>query len=338
MKKFGFGLMLTAAMSLGLPAVAADAPPGAIENVDYIGTLADTDGAVAINFLEYRSGHHSWGWRKGRSDTRNVMMVSGTFGLKSYDISIPSAPILLDEIDETEFRLPSDPETYSRAFWENEDMDVDQDRKLVIMARDPHAYDGSTSSPSAVAGVYIVDAADPENLDLKTFEELPVGHTSTCINDCDFLWTGGPASNTEQAQIWPAGRPIFATDLPRPRQHHHLAGCDRHRAFRRRHRLCPRRPGGRPRHRLGLRARRRPRVPHRGQAMGPTRGPTALGDPDESRTVRRGWHRGVGGAVRLHPQLGPPGRQRQHSGCRAIRVPIERTHPCDGGGVRVTDL
>ena len=203
MKRIGFGLMLVSAISLGIPAVAADAPPGAIKNVDYLGTVADTDGVVAINFLQY----------KGGGPPLDVMVVSGTFGLKSYDVSNPSAPILLDEIDETEFRLPTDPETYGRAFWENEDMDVDPDRKLVIMARDPRAYDGSTSSSSAVAGVYIVDAADPANLDLKTFEELPVGHTSTCVNDCDFLWTGGPASNTEQAAMWPGGRPIFATDL-----------------------------------------------------------------------------------------------------------------------------
>ncbi len=165
--------------------------------------VADTDGVVALNFLKYTGG----------GPPLDVMVVSGTFGLKSYDESNAAVPILLDAIDETEFRLPSDPETYNRAFWENEDMDVDPDRKLVIMARDPRAFDGSTSSPSATAGVYIVDAADPANLDLKTFEELPVGHTSTCVNDCDFLWTGGPASNTEQAAMWPGGRPIFATDL-----------------------------------------------------------------------------------------------------------------------------
>ncbi len=34
----------------------------------------------------------------------------------------------------------------------------------------------------------------------------PTGHTTTCVNDCDYLWTGGPASSTEQAADWPAGR------------------------------------------------------------------------------------------------------------------------------------
>ncbi|WP_051062503.1 hypothetical protein [Ilumatobacter nonamiensis] len=205
MKRIGVGLMLASAFALGAPVVtAAEAPPGAIDNVDYLGTVDDTDGAVAINFLEY----------KGRGKPRDVMMVSGTFGLKSYDVSDPTVPMLLDELDENVFKLPGDPETTNvRAFWQNEDMDVDPKRKLVMMARDPRAYDGSTSSPDAVAGVYIVDAADPTALELKVFEELPVGHTSTCINECDFLWTGGPASNTEQAAIWPGGRPIFATDI-----------------------------------------------------------------------------------------------------------------------------
>lgn len=204
MKRLAAGFTLAASLALGAPVViAADAPPGAIDNVDYLGTLSDTNGAVAINFLTYKDG----------GPQLEVMMLSGTFGLKSYDVSDPANPVLLDEIDQNEFRLPSDPPTSSRNFWQNEDMDVDQERKLVMMARDPRAFDGTTSSPDAVAGVYIVDAADPFDLDLKTFEELPVGHTSTCVNDCDFLWTGGPASNTEQQAIWPAGRPIFATDL-----------------------------------------------------------------------------------------------------------------------------
>lgn len=204
MKRIGIGIMLASVLALGAPVVAADAPPGAIGNVDYLGTVEDTAGAVAVNFLEYKGG--------GRP--LDVMMVSGTFGLKSYDVSNPASPVLLDEIGEAEFRLPSDPQTNpGRTFWQNEDMDVDPVRKLVMMARDPRAYGGTTSSPSSVAGVYIVDAADPTDLELKTFEELPVGHTSTCVNNCDFLWTGGPASNTEQAAIWPGGRPIFATDL-----------------------------------------------------------------------------------------------------------------------------
>ena len=66
-------------------------------------------------------------------------------------------------------------------FWQNEDMDVDQRRKLVLISRDPRSYRGSTSrdpgSPDPngatnIAGVYIVDAKKPGDLKLITFKQL----------------------------------------------------------------------------------------------------------------------------------------------------------------------
>ncbi|MFK8026389.1 MAG: hypothetical protein AB8G26_20715 [Ilumatobacter sp.] len=204
MKRVLTGVAIAASLSLGFPAIAAEPFEGEMQNVDHLGTLPDTEGAIAVNFLKYD------GTGSGRL---NVMMVSGTFGLKSYDVNDPANPILLDELPATTFLRPGDPAEYARAFWQNEDMDVDQRRKRVFMARDPRAFDGSTSSPDAVAGVYIIDAADPTNLEMAHFEELPVGHTTTCVNSCNQLWTGGPASNTEQQEIWPAGRPIFVTDV-----------------------------------------------------------------------------------------------------------------------------
>ncbi len=107
-------------------------------------------------------------------------------------------------------------------------MDVDQDRKLVLISRDPRSYAGTvTNSPGDpngalnVAGVYIVDASDPEALRLLAFQELPTGHTTTCINGCRWLWTGGPASTDKQKQPplnWEFGRPIIVTDLSDPRR------------------------------------------------------------------------------------------------------------------------
>ncbi len=200
MRKLLAGTLFASTLAMGVPAVAAEDPPGSYGNVDFVDNVADTSGAVALNFLEYGRGRKAL----------DVMMVSGTFGLKSYDISDPESPVLLDELPADVFLLPGDGTgPFNRSFWENEDMNVDQDRKLVFMARDPRAFDGSTSDPNDVGGVYIVDAANPRDMKL----ELPVGHTTTCINSCDFLWTGGPASNTEQAAEWPGGRPIFATDI-----------------------------------------------------------------------------------------------------------------------------
>lgn len=186
--------------AIALPVEALDAPPGDIENVEYVGTVPDTAQATAINFLTYGRGSRAY----------DVLFIVGRFGLKSFDISDPASPVFLDEITSEELKLPGDD---AGTFWQNEDMDVDPDRKLVFLSRDPRAYDGTTADPDDVAGVYIVDAADPADLDLRLFHELPTGHTSSCINDCDYLWTGGPASSTEQIAEWPLGRPIFATDI-----------------------------------------------------------------------------------------------------------------------------
>ncbi len=178
---------------------AQDLPPGDYENVDYFGTLPDTSGAVSINFLDY-SG-------------RDVMVVSGTFGLKTYDLTNPVAPVFLDHFTDAELRLPGDTSTTGRTFWQNEDIDVDHRRKLAFMARDPRAYNGTTGNPNSVSGVYILSLVNPSNIQLVHFEQIPTGHTSTCVNDCDFLWTGGPASSTAQSGDWPGGRPIFVTDV-----------------------------------------------------------------------------------------------------------------------------
>ena len=65
----------------------------------------------------------------------------------------------------------------------------------------------------------MVDAKDPAHLKLLSFEQLPTGHTTTCINDCKWLWTGGPfATTTQETQLgWTCGRPIIVTDLRDPR-------------------------------------------------------------------------------------------------------------------------
>jgi hypothetical protein len=67
----------------------------------------------------------------------------------------------------------------------------------------------------------VVDAKDPKRLRLLSFQQLPTGHTTTCINDCEWLWTGGPAASTTQQGAplnWTFGRPIIVTDLTNPRR------------------------------------------------------------------------------------------------------------------------
>jgi hypothetical protein len=193
-----------------VPAGAAEPPPGAIGNVEFVKNLPGMKWATAINFIQYDDG-------------RDVMFATGRFGLRAFDVSDPENPAPLGAVDNEALRLQGDPPVDTddsdgqiSTYWQNEDMDVDADRKLVFLSRDPRSFKGTTRSDTSVAGVYIVDASDPENLGIITFEQLPTGHTTTCINDCRFLWTGGPATNTSKLAEWPGGRPIIVTDISDP--------------------------------------------------------------------------------------------------------------------------
>jgi hypothetical protein len=217
------GALLAAAAAAPAQAQLPD-PPGAIKNVQLMANLPEAKDATAINFLTYGKPG------RGHDKDYDVMLVTGRFGLKSYDLSNPARPKLLDEVTNEQLRLPGDP-PYSPSnpqstFWQNEDMDVDAKRKLALLSRDPRAYRGTTGddagAPNAngglnIAGVYIIDAKDPADLKLINFTQLPTGHTTSCVNDCQWLWTGGPAaSRTQAAAGWTGGRPIIATDLRNP--------------------------------------------------------------------------------------------------------------------------
>jgi hypothetical protein len=196
------------------PAAAIEQPAGSLKNVELVGNVPEGKYATAINFLTYGHGSHA----------RDVMLITGRFGLKTYDLADPAAPVLLDEVTNEDLRLPGDPPAkldppQQSTYWQNEDMDVDARRKLAFLSRDPRSFRGSTGSDTSVAGVYIVDAKDPEDLQLVSFKQLPTGHTTSCVNDCDFLWTGGPASSASQRQAplnWTGGRPIIVTDVRDP--------------------------------------------------------------------------------------------------------------------------
>jgi hypothetical protein len=172
---------------------------GASKNVELLDNLPEAKHATAINFLQY----------KGAGD---VMLVTGRFGLKSYSLRDPAHPDLLDELSAESLRLQGDPPvdfspdaSPRSTFWQNEDMEVDAQRKLVLVSRDPRAYAGSTSrepgepdpnGATNIAGVYVVDAGDPERLRLLSFQQLPTGHTTSCVNDCKALWDGRSSSPT----------------------------------------------------------------------------------------------------------------------------------------------
>ncbi|SDY80346.1 hypothetical protein SAMN05421504_1079 [Amycolatopsis xylanica] len=205
MRAFRTGLvLLTTAVTLvatGLPAAACDrdekpqtpsaraqGAPGAVKNVQAVGNLPDAAGAISLNFLSI-----------GR---RDVMVVSGEFGLKSYDLANPAAPKLLGTLS-----LPG--------LWETEDTEVDPERNLIFLSRDPRAFGGTTHTGES--GIYVVDVSRPEKPEILSYVKVPAGHTTSCVDGCRYLWTGGPAKADNMPADW-GGRPIWVTDVRNPRK------------------------------------------------------------------------------------------------------------------------
>jgi hypothetical protein len=167
-------------------AQAADPPPGAVmsDNLEYVTQVPDTVDVVEGKFDRVRG--------------KEVLVLTGRFGFKTFDVTDPDNPKPLDSF------LP--PDLNPGGYWQNEDMELDTKRKLIIGALDPRHTElgaGATSPCPAGGGVqfatckagfYVISYADPANLrQVGDFVALPSGHTSSCIQDCRYIWTGGPA-------------------------------------------------------------------------------------------------------------------------------------------------
>jgi len=213
---------------LALPAGASAAPPpegSAISpNLEYLTRSPEARGITEGKF--------------DRVNGKDVLVITGRFGFKTYDVSEPAEPKLLDEF------IPAD--LAAGGYWQNEDMELDTRRKLIIGALDPRHTDagataaspcppgGSTGNPNCRSGFYVISYANPANMQqIGDFVSLPSGHTSTCIQKCKYIWTGGPARRSDQLNLGPIlgpnepgrytfnrlvgdGRPIWVTDLTNP--------------------------------------------------------------------------------------------------------------------------
>jgi hypothetical protein len=189
------GPVCASLLAFAAPASGASAS----KNVELVDNLREATTATAINFLQYKR--------------RDVMLVTGGFGLKSYSLADRANPVLLDEIDAEALRLSGDPpvdfsgDSPFSIFWQNEDMDVDGRRKLALLSRDPRAYAGSTSrepgepdpnGATNIAGVYVIDAKDPRGPEAA---ELPAAADRTHDHLRQRLQGAldrGPASTTTQ--------------------------------------------------------------------------------------------------------------------------------------------
>ncbi|GLZ35478.1 hypothetical protein Lesp02_76650 [Lentzea sp. NBRC 105346] len=162
----------------------------AAKNVKLRAALPGTERAISIAFMDYGG--------------KDVAFVSGQFGLKSFDVTDLDHPKLLDHLTNSELALPGDDP--SKGFWENEDVNVDPRRKLVFMARE-----SSTFGKNKPVGTYLLSAQNPADLKKISFQELPTGHITSCVNDCDYLWTTGFDGSSEKR-----GK-VYVTDIRDPK-------------------------------------------------------------------------------------------------------------------------
>jgi hypothetical protein len=208
------GLIVLTALVVVLNAGAATPPPGAqiSDSLEYIGRVPDSAQIVEGKF--------------DRVGGRDVLVTTGRYGFKTYDVSDPTSPQLLDTFQPAQVATAD-------GYWQDEDMELDVRRKLIIGALDPRHVDvdqtscpgvGTTRNPGCPSGFFVISYADPTNLtQIGDFVELPVGHTTSCIEGCDYVWTGGPARRNDLAYLGPFtpggrgdGRPIWVTNLKDP--------------------------------------------------------------------------------------------------------------------------
>jgi hypothetical protein len=210
--------VLVGSLASSAGAVVTAPPPGAqiSDSLEYVARVPDSAGIV-----------------EGKVDTvggRDVLVTTGRYGFRTYDVTDPTSPRLLDTFQPPEVLGPS-------GYWQDEDMDLDVRRKLIIGALDPRHDDvdqtscpgigtsgSKTRNPGCRSGFYVISYADPANLrQIGDFVELPAGHTTSCIEGCDYVWTGGPARRNDLAYLGPFtpggrgdGRPIWVTNLKDP--------------------------------------------------------------------------------------------------------------------------
>jgi hypothetical protein len=216
-------LAILALALLPAAAGAAEPPPGAAisDSLEYVNTVPGSADIVEGKFD-----------RVGR---QKVLVTTGRFGFRTYDVSDPENPRLLDGYKPPEI-------LGERGYWQDEDMELDTRRKLIIGALDPrhdnvdqNACPGigtlaaKTRNPRCRSGFYVISYRDPSNLtQIGDFVDLPAGHTASCIQGCRYIWTGGPARRDDLPELYPGvftaftpggrgdGRPIWVTDLRNP--------------------------------------------------------------------------------------------------------------------------
>lgn len=132
----------------------------------------------------------------------DVMVANGTGGLGVWSLKDPAHPKWISQVTLDDIKAVIPDPTALTQFWEGENMTVDSARKLVFMSRD-----------SGRKGQIIVDLNDPWHPHVLGFNPNWQGHTSTCIDDCRFLWSvGGLQRGSTVSNV----APVSITDMRDP--------------------------------------------------------------------------------------------------------------------------
>ena len=118
---------LAGALTTGASASAEALPPGAAisDSLQYVGRVPDSSMIV-----------------EGKFDTvmgRDVLVTTGRYGFRTYDVRDASKPRLLDTFQPAEI-------LGENGYWQDEDMEIDRKRKLIIGALDPRHDDVDQAS------------------------------------------------------------------------------------------------------------------------------------------------------------------------------------------------
>jgi hypothetical protein len=136
----------------------------------------------------------------------DFMFGDGTGGLSIWSLKNPAQPLYISDVSANELRQPADAhgaaDPANTRFYEGENPTVDSRRKLAFLARDPRSF-GNNGHPGGRTGLYIIDVKNPWQPSILSYSWVPAGHTATCINDCRYLWSVGPANNGSRV----AGQP-----------------------------------------------------------------------------------------------------------------------------------
>ncbi len=179
---------LPASVALGGPAAPAPAPPpGEIsQNVTFVANVPEMAAAISVNFID------------------STMFVSTATGIYAYSMSDPKEPSLIGALPQY--------------IWENEDVSVDPTRGLLFISRDPRGFT-SPATPGAAfpyGMIQVIDVSLPHAMVQISQIVIGAGHTTTCVNECLWVWAGGPFANKQtQPADW-VSRPIIGVDMRNP--------------------------------------------------------------------------------------------------------------------------